>query len=62
MSLQPCMSAQDAKVKREIRPSDMTDMRHEIIMQHRDILHETLSWLNADFPICTSRANPSSLV
>lgn len=40
----------------------MTDMRHEIIMQHRDILHETLSWLNADFPICTSRANPSSLV
>jgi hypothetical protein len=23
-------------------------------MQHQDILHETLSWLNADFPICTS--------
>lgn len=37
------MRAPDKRDEAQVRPFGMTDMRHEIIMQQRDILHETLS-------------------
>ena len=40
--------------------SDMTDMRHEIIMQQRRLSMRLFPGWNADFPICTSRPSLSA--